>query len=147
MRILMGRTSVKNELRLEMTQIRSRGNNPFKFSIDPQDALTHLLFHPRPGYLPPLEAAREAFDDIQCHEMVLVAGLRAALHALPKRMDPTELEHRFRSRSFIDNLMPMARKAKCWDLLIETYQEIAADAADDFMNCSETPSPVHTRIR
>ena len=134
MRVLMGRTSVKNELRLEMTQIRPMENNPFKFSIDPQDALTHLLFHPRPGYLPPLEAAREAFDDIQCHEMALVAGLRAALHALSKRMDPTELEHRFRGRSFIDNLMPMARKARCWDLFTETYQAIAADAADDFMN-------------
>jgi len=58
-----------------------------------------------------LEATREAFDDIQCHEMALVAGLRAALHALLKRMDPAELEHRLRGHSFIDNLMPMARKA------------------------------------
>jgi len=93
-----------------------------------------LLFRPICGFLPPLEATREAFDDIQCHEMALVAGLRAALHALLKRMDPAELEHRLRGHSFIDNLMPMARKAKYWDLFTEIYQAISADAADDFMN-------------
>ncbi len=134
MRVLMGRTSFKNELRVEVTRIQARENNPFKFSVDPADALAHLLFRPSRGFLPPLEAAREAFDDIQCHEMALVAGLRAALHALLKRMDPAELENRFRGRSVIDNLMPMARKAKYWDLFTETYQEIAADAADDFLN-------------
>lgn len=134
MRVLMGRTSFKNELRLEMTRIQATENNPFKFSVDPRDALAHLLFRPSRGFLPPLEAAREAFDDIQCHEMALVAGLRAALHALLKRMDPAELEHRLRGHSFIDNLMPMARKAKYWDLFTATYQAISADAADDFMN-------------
>ena len=99
-------------------------------------AFFHFLFRPSRGFLPPLEATREAFDDIQCHEMALVAGLRAAFHALLKRMDPAELEHRLRGHSFIDNLMPMAHKAKYWDLFTETYQAISADAADDFMNLS-----------
>ncbi|MCB2264406.1 MAG: type VI secretion system-associated FHA domain protein TagH [Candidatus Thiosymbion ectosymbiont of Robbea hypermnestra] len=134
MRVLMGRTSFKNELHLEMTTIQSRENNPFKFSVDPEDALTHLLFRSSRGFLPPLEAAREAFDDIQRHEMAMVAGLRAALHALLKRMDPAELENRFQARSVLDNLMPLARKAKYWDLFTATYQEISADAADDFLN-------------
>jgi len=133
MRVLMGRTSFKNELHLEMTTIRSRENNPFKFSVDPENALAHLLFQPSRGFLPPLEAAREAFDDIQCHEMAMVAGLRAALHALLKRLNPAELENRFQGHSIIDDLMPMARKAKYWDLFTATYQEILADAADDFL--------------
>ena len=96
MRVLMGRTSFKNELRLEMTRIQATENNRFKFSADPRDALAHLLFRPSRGFLPPLEATREAFDDIQCHEMALVAGLRAALHALLKRLDPAALENRLR---------------------------------------------------
>jgi len=53
MRVLMGRTSFKNELHLEMTTIRSRENNPFKFSVDPENALAHLLFQPSRGFLPP----------------------------------------------------------------------------------------------
>jgi len=63
----------------------------------------------------------------------MVAGLRAALHALLKRLNPAELENRFQGHSIIDDLMPMARKAKYWDLFTATYQEILADAADDFL--------------
>jgi type VI secretion system FHA domain protein len=134
MRVLMGRASFKSELRLEMTRIQSTKNNPFKFSVDPEDALAHLLFRPNRGFLPPVEAAREAFDDIQCHEMAMMAGLRAALRALLARMAPTELEERFRQRTVLDSLMPMALKAKYWDLFTKTYGEISADAADDFLD-------------
>jgi type VI secretion system FHA domain protein len=134
MRVMMGRASFKSELRLEMTAIRSTNNNPFKFSVDPEDALAHLLFRPSRGFLQPLEAAREAFDDIQCHEMAMMAGLRAAMRALLAHMDPAELEKRFQDRSLIDSLMPMARKARCWDLFATTYDQISADAADDFLH-------------
>lgn len=133
-RVLMGRSSFKSELRLEMTAIQSARNNPLKFSVTPEDALGHLLFQPSRGFLPAVESAREAFDDIQCHEMAIIAGLRAALRALLARMDPEELEQGFRNRSVLDNLMPMARKAKYWDLYKETFNEISADAADDFLH-------------
>jgi len=134
MQVMMARASFKRELRLEMTTIRSKENNPFKFSGDPNDALDHLLFRPSQGFLPPQDAAREAFGDIQRHEMAIVAGLRAALRALLASMDPEKLEQRFQDRSVFDNLLPMARKAKYWDLFTETYDQVAADAAEDFLH-------------
>jgi type VI secretion system FHA domain protein len=134
MQVMMARARFKSELRLEMTAIRSRENNPFKFSADPDDALDHLLFRPSRGFLPPREAALEAFGDIQRHEMAIVAGLRAALRALLASMDPGKLERRFEDRSVFDNLLPMARKAKYWDLFTETYDEVAADAEEDFLH-------------
>jgi len=134
MQVMMARASFKSELRLEMTTIRSKENNPFKFSVDPNDALDHLLFRPSRGFLPPQDAAREAFGDIQRHEMAIVAGLRAALRALLASMDPQKLEQRFQDRSVFDNLLPMARKAKYWDLFNETYDQVSADAAEDFLH-------------
>lgn len=134
MQVMMARASFKRELRLDMTTIRSTENNPFKFSVDPNDALDHLLFRPSRGFLPPQEAAREAFGDIQRHEMAIVAGLRAALRALLASMDPEKLEQRFQERSVFDNLLPMARKAKYWDLFIEAYDQVSADAAEDFLH-------------
>lgn len=134
MQVMMARARFKSELRLEMTTIRSTENNPFKFSVDADDALDHLLFRPSRGFLSPQDAAREAFGDIQRHEMAIVAGLRAALRALLARMDPGEMEQRFRDRSVFDNLLPMARKAKYWDLFTETYDQVAADAAEDFLH-------------
>jgi type VI secretion system protein len=134
MTVLLTRASFKSELRLEMTTIRSADNNPFKFSVDVEDAIGHLLLRRSRGFLPPVEAAREAFDDIQAHEMAMVAGLRAALGALLARFDPAELERRFSKQSVLDNLVPMARKAKYWDLFTDVYAEVARDAAEGFLS-------------
>jgi type VI secretion system FHA domain protein len=134
MTVLLTRATFKSELRLEMTTIRSADNNPFKFSVDVEDAIGHLLLRRSRGFLPPVEAAREAFDDIQAHEMAMVAGLRAALGALLARFDPAELERRFSKQSVLDNLVPMARKAKYWDLFTDVYAEVARDAAEGFLS-------------
>jgi type VI secretion system protein len=134
MTVLLTRASFKSELRLEMTTIRSADNNPLKFSVDVEDAIGHLLLRRSRGFLPPVEAAREAFDDIQAHEMAMVAGLRAALGALLARFDPAELERRFSKQSVLDNLVPMGRKAKYWDLFTDVYAEVAKDAAEGFLS-------------
>ncbi|MGA7980925.1 MAG: type VI secretion system-associated FHA domain protein TagH [Chromatiaceae bacterium] len=134
MTVLMTRASFKSELRLEMTTIRSADNNPYKFSVDVDDALGRLLLRQSRGFLPPIEATREAFDDIQAHEMAMIAGLRAALGALLARFDPADLERRFSKQSVLDNLVPMAKKAKYWDLFTEVYSEVAKDAAEGFLS-------------
>lgn len=130
---LMGRAQFKSELRLGVTTIRPAENNPFKFSADPDDLLDRLLFRPSPGFLPAVPAAREAFDDIRAHEMAMTAGLQAALRALLARFEPSELERRLAARSRFDEVLPMVRKSRYWDLFTEAYEEVAADAAEDFM--------------
>jgi type VI secretion system FHA domain protein len=132
-RTLMGRAQFKSELRLGVTTIRPVENNPFKFAVDPGDVLDRLLFRPNPGFLPPVAAAREAFNDIRAHEMAMTAGLQAALRALLARFEPAELERHLSGRSTLDQLLPMARKSRYWDLFTDAYQEVAADAAEDFM--------------
>jgi type VI secretion system protein len=130
---MMGRAQFKSELHLGVTTIRATENNPFKFSAGTDDLLDRLLFRPSPGFLPAAIAAREAFDDIQAHEMAMTAGLRAALRALLARFEPAELERRLSHRSGLDQVLTMSRKAKSWDLFTETYDQVAADAAEDFM--------------
>ena len=130
---MMGRAQFKSELRLGVTTIRAAENNPFKFSVDTNDILERLLLRPNPGYLPAVTAAREAFDDIQAHEMAMTAGLQAALRALFARFEPAELERRLSRRSGLDQVLPMARKSRYWDLFTETYEQVAADASEDFM--------------
>jgi type VI secretion system FHA domain protein len=130
---MMARAQFKSELRLGVTTIRRTENNPFKFSVSPEEALERLLLRPNPAYLPPLEAARGAFEDIQAHEMAMIAGLRAALRALLARFEPSALEARLDAASGLDRLLPMTRKSRYWDLFTETYGQVAADAAEDFM--------------
>ena len=97
------------------------------------ETLERLLFRSGPGFLPAVEAARGAFEDIQAHEMAMIAGLRAALRALLARFEPAELERRLGAASGLDKLLSIARRSRYWELFTETYDQVAADAADDFM--------------
>jgi type VI secretion system FHA domain protein len=130
---LMGRAQFKSELRLGVTTIRPTENNPFKFAADPADLIDRLLFRPGHGFLPGVEAARAAFDDLRAHEMAMTAGLQAALRALLARFEPAELERHLTARSRLDQILPMARKSRYWDLFTAAYAEVAADATEDFM--------------
>ncbi len=129
---LRGRAHFKNELRLGVTTIRAAENNPFKFTAETDSLLIQLLLQPNSGFLPAAPAAQAAFDDIQAHEMAMTAGLQAALRALLARFEPSELE-RQANRSGL-NPLPLGRKARCWDFFTDTYDQVAADAAEDFMH-------------
>lgn len=129
--VLISRAAVKNEFRVEQTMLRARDNNALKFSVTTEDAVAALLQPDKPGYMPPLEAAREAFDDVRSHEMAVMAGVQTALVGLLKRFEPGALERRLQP-GMLDNIMPGTRKSRYWELFCDTYKEIAREAEDDF---------------
>ncbi|MBK1693137.1 hypothetical protein CKO09_00055 [Chromatium weissei] len=143
---LMARAQFKNELRLGVTTIRAAENNPFKFSADTDSLLLQLLLQSNSGFLPAVIAAQAGFDDIQAHEMAMTAGLQAALRALLARFDPAELERQL-SNSGINVLSN--RKARCWELFTETYEQMAAQASEDVMQLFDTAfaRAYHEQIR
>ncbi len=131
--VLMSRTAIKNEFRMEQTMLRARDNNALKFSVTPEEAVAALLLPDRPGYKPPLEAAREAFDDVRGHEMAVMAGVQTALIGLLRRFDPAALEKRLQP-GMLDAVLPGARRARTWELFCATYKDIAREAEDDFQS-------------
>lgn len=130
--LLLARAVTKREVRAEVTMIVSRDNNPLKFSPDVEAALAHLLAPRGKGFLPPVEAMRDAYDDLRSHELGFMAGMRAALAGVLHRFDPVVLEQRLSGKSMLDNLLPMNRRARLWDLYTTLYREIASEAEDDF---------------
>jgi type VI secretion system FHA domain protein len=131
--VLMSRAAIKNELRVEQTVLRARNNNALKFSVTPEEAVGALLVPNKPGYKPPLDAAREGFDDLKSHELAVMAGVQTALMGLLKRFDPAALETRLQPGR-LDSIMPAARKARFWELFCTTYKDIAREAEDDFQS-------------
>jgi type VI secretion system protein len=129
---LLARTQFKSEMRLGVTTIRAAENNPLKFSVTVEDALERLLLRETPGFLPAQEAVKQGFEDIQAHEMAMIAGLRSALDELLGRFAPQALEAELTDKG-LEKLVPMMRKARCWDLLGERHAKIAAAASEDFM--------------
>ena len=130
--LLLARAMIKREVRAELTMIVAKENNPLKFSPNVETALTHLLAPRTRGFLPPLQAMRDAYDDLRSHQIGFMAGMRAALAGVLLRFKPEQLAERLTRKTMLDSLMPMNRKAKLWDLFEELYGDISKEAEDDF---------------
>ena len=131
--LLQARAMLKREMRTRMTMIVPRDNNPIKFSPDVASTLSQLLA-PKAirGFLEPVPAVQEAYNDLIAHQVGFVAGMRAAMQGLIERFDPQQLEGRLAKKSMVESMVPMMRRAKLWELFNELYGEIAKEAEDDF---------------
>lgn len=127
--VLMTRSSIKSEFRIDQTMLKPKENNPLKFSANGEEAMKALLQKPIPGYLPAERAVKEGFGDIRAHQIAVMAGLQVALTALLKRFDPETLAKRLEKNSLLGS-----KKARYWDLFTELYGEIAHEAEDDFQS-------------
>lgn len=129
--ILMTRTSIKSEFRIEQTMIGAGGNNPLKFSISPEQAIEAMVRPATKGYLNPETAAQEALEDIKAHEVAMVTGMEAALKGVLARLDPEILSGKIESAGGIGGLLK-GRKARYWEVYEKMYSEISDQAENDF---------------
>jgi type VI secretion system FHA domain protein len=132
MALLAARATAKKELRAEdRTMVASKDNNPLKLMSDPQEALV-FLFDTKDrtgGFLDPVQAVGDAFDDLRAHEVALFAGMRAALLGAIQRFDPKTLEVELEKNA---GGLGLNRKAKLWEQFASFQQKLARDAEDDF---------------
>lgn len=127
MDVLMARTKVKSAFRMPVTTIKPVENNPLKFAISVDEVLRCLLAPQGSGYLPAVAAFREGFQDLKDHQLAMMAGLQAALHALLAHFDPKNLEAAFSKK--MGRLR--RRKSAYWDCYTEFYRKTSQDAVDD----------------
>ncbi len=130
MEVLSARAELKNQFRVPMTQILPVENNPLKFCVDSTDALRRLLIQEGQGFLGPVDAFVESFEDIKAHQLAMMAGMRAAFDELMRRFDPHNLQ-----KEFDHDLSRSPRfqtKAKYWDMLTELYTELNRDSDANF---------------
>ncbi len=129
--ILMTRTSIKSEFRIEQTMIGAGGNNPLKFSISPEQAIEAMVRPATRGYLSPETAAEQALDDIKAHEVAMVTGMEAALRGVLGRLDPEVLAGKIETSGAFGSLL-RGKKARYWEVYEKIYAEIADQAENDF---------------
>ncbi|MCD9007351.1 type VI secretion system-associated FHA domain protein TagH [Luteimonas sp. XNQY3] len=122
METLRARAEIKNTFRLPVTIIQRSENNPLKFAATPEDAMRRL-FERDSAFLGGAAAFDDAFDDIRCHQMAMLAGMRAAFESLLAHFSPERLEREVDAggrRAF-------AGKGRYW----ECYRDDFARAAKD----------------
>ena len=129
--ILMTRTSIKSEFRIEQTMVNVGGNNPLKFSISPEQAIEAMVKPTVRGYLPAEKATAQALEDIKAHEVAMVTGMEAALKGVLAKLDPALLTQKIEAKGgfggFFNN-----RKAQYWETYEAMYAEISDQAENDF---------------
>jgi type VI secretion system protein ImpI len=128
--VLQARAEVKHQFRLPLTRIKAAENNPLKFAVNAEDALNSLLGPRNAGFLTPVEAFEDAFDDIRFHQMAMIAGMRAAFEHALSRFDPKHLEESFARRA--KRGLWQGRKSDYWQLYEQEFQHLAADPDEAF---------------
>ncbi|GAC1407148.1 MAG: hypothetical protein NVSMB6_04410 [Burkholderiaceae bacterium] len=147
--LLSMRSLVKREANADVTMVVVRNNNPLKFLPDGAAVLTQMLRKRMPGFLPPVEAMRDAYIDLHAHQLGLLSGLHARLNEQHSQLDPARIEAGNDTRARLDWLLPANRKARLWDryraihseLATPTQAQITRDAA--FLAAYERASEQH----
>lgn len=127
---MIARSAIKGEFRIEQTIIRSRGNNPLKFSADDDDALVALIGAGRHSDMGAVEAISDALRDMRLHELATVAAMQAAVRALLAEFEPTKLREATEHGGL--SLIPRQRKADAWEAFEALYARTAQALTDDF---------------
>jgi len=130
--LLAARTTLKKEVRADVTVMAAVANNALKFSPTAEFALQCLLGPPTPGFMGPVDSLRGAYDDLKAHQIGVMSGMRAALSEVLKRFNPVELEAKMPQQSALASLIPSGRKARLWEFFQEFYGQLVNTAEDDF---------------
>jgi len=128
---MIARSAIKGEFRIEQTMIRSRGNNPLKFSADDDDAMLALLGAGRRTEMGSAEAVADALRDVRLHEIATIAAMRSAVRGMIARFDPVKLRLAAEQSGGL-NLVPVQRKARAWDAFEALFTQTSQALTDDF---------------
>jgi type VI secretion system protein ImpI len=132
MDVLKSRAEVKNNFRLPITVIKPVENNPLKFSMNAEDALYNLFVKRNPGYLGPVEAFEEGFQDAVFHQAAMLAGVRAAFNSMLAKFHPTHLEEVYERKVRRTAMLGLGGRGKYWELYRERFEEIDRDREGHF---------------
>ena len=108
-----------------------RGNNPLKFSTSVEDALHNLLVKRGAGYLGPVEAFEDAFDDLRNHQVATLHGMRNAFSSMLSRFDPERLQQEFDGRQK-GALVSMPAGLRYWNLYRDWFRGMVGDVDASF---------------
>jgi type VI secretion system protein ImpI len=129
--VLRARAEFRDQFRLPLTRVQTSQNNPLKFAVNAEDALAAMLRASSPGYLSPLEAFEDAFDDIRFHQLAMLAGMRAGFESMKSRFEPRKLmEQSDRHRQ--GSLSRLGAKGRYWDRYVDLFEELATKPDTSF---------------
>ena len=120
----------KHEVDPDSTNVLGN-NNPLRVLPSTRSAMLQMFGAAVPGFMSAAAAIHDAGGALRVHRDAQKAGMRAALDDLLARLDPALLEEQIKTRPVIDSMIAANRKAKCWALFGELFQDVWESAQDD----------------
>jgi FHA domain-containing protein len=128
--LLQKRSLVKREVNADATMIVMRNNNPLKFLYHADAVVLQMLRKRMPGFMSPVDAMQEAYSDLQAHQSAMLVGFHTAQEEAVEKFNPAQIEKKLPPPDTIEKLFPATRKAKMWEQLVELYQGIKKERAN-----------------
>jgi type VI secretion system FHA domain protein len=132
--LLEARARAKAELGALSTTIELAGNNPLKFTRDPEAAVARLLNPPERGFMEAERAVDDAFKDLQAHQMATLAAMQGALRATLTRFSPDAIRARAETHGLLARILPNARAATLWDAYEREFEGVVKGSDEAFMD-------------
>lgn len=129
--VLSARAEFRSQFHLPHTRVRASQNNPLKFAPTAEEALSAMLRPRARGYMQPLEAFEDAFDDIRFHLLATLAGMRAGFDSMLKRLDPKSLRAQADRHypQFLGGFLSFfGAKRRYWNRYVDVFEEMAGNA-------------------
>jgi type VI secretion system protein len=121
---LRHRAEQRHALRASQTGITPIAQNPFKTSRSVEEALQRMFSPRSQRFLPPVDAVRAGFGDLQRHEITTLAAVQEALREYLQHFSPEGLEEQF-ERSLSRSGLPQEASGKYWEMYGEMYRVLA----------------------
>jgi len=115
-RLLEARTRVRHQFGVgaQTTVFQREGNNPLKWTRSSQEALKQMIGEPARGFLEGTQAVRGAFEDLQAHEMAMMAAMQEAMQETIRRFAPDTIRARISAKGWLKSVLPGSREATLW---------------------------------
>jgi type VI secretion system protein len=132
-RLLDARTRVRHQFGVgaQVTSFQAQGNNPLKWTRVPEQALRQLVGEPDRGFLPGAQAVQGAFEDLQAHEVAMLAAMQEALAATVQRFSPDAIKARAQAKG---GILPGAKEAALWRAFETEYRALAAESEAAYLD-------------
>ncbi len=87
-----------------------------------------ILGPANPGFLSGTAAFQDAFEDIRCHQMAMLAGVRAGFEALLMHFNPDRYEHEVDG----GKRAAFGAKGRYWDKYRDNFEGLMKNPDDSF---------------
>jgi predicted component of type VI protein secretion system len=129
-RLTNQRMRLRDEAGPDKARPQSRQLDAVRQAAEESRLISALLEPGAAGSGPPLGRVHEMLEDLAAQVAAMRTAVNAAVEQAEAKLAPSAVEERLEGSLFLDELLPMRRKARLWDLYRRTHGAAVAERAD-----------------